>query len=193
MLLLLLLYYVFGINNAQRYFDKDGRYIPPNNGEDVDLNTYVYNNRRYGQNYNPLRPYNVDLYNPNSYSPNYNRPLEFQPGLPRPEDPRFDQAGVQLPGVLGGWRSDIQGKQRADSPRQDTDRDVVVATAYGKVQGFLVNLYDHPFPETGFRPYSGQVERIQAKVCVFLGIPYALPPINEGRFKAINIHLNKVT
>lgn len=104
----------------------------------------------------------------------------------------LQQAGVQLPGVLGGWRSDIQGKQRADSPRQDTDRDVVVTTSYGKVQGFLVNLYDNPIPKTGFRPNSGQVERIQAKVCVFLGIPYALPPINEGRFKVrlVGIGLN---
>ncbi|XP_073992685.1 carboxyl ester lipase-like protein Gli isoform X2 [Rhodnius prolixus] len=187
-MLLVLLYFVLRVN-GQRYFDKDGRYVPPNNGEDVDLNTYVYNNRRYGQSYNPLRPYNVDLYNPNSYSPGgYNVPLDFHPGMPRPEDPRFDQAGVQLPGVLGGWRSDIQGKQRADSPRQDTDRDVVVTTSYGKVQGFLVNLYDNPIPKTGFRPNSGQVERIQAKVCVFLGIPYALPPINEGRFKPPRPH-----
>ncbi|CAH1405689.1 unnamed protein product [Nezara viridula] len=93
--------------------------------------------------------------------------------------------GFQLPGILGGWRPDLQGKQRPDSPRQDTDRDVHVRTPYGEVQGFRVYLYDDPFPERGYRPISTVVERVRGNVSVFLGIPYALPPVKEGRFKSI--------
>uniref|UniRef100_A0A146M8W7 Neuroligin-4, X-linked n=2 Tax=Lygus hesperus TaxID=30085 RepID=A0A146M8W7_LYGHE len=195
--------------SGRQYFDKDGNYVPPQNS-DVDYKTYTYNNRRYGNplsnqgappgyqvppssypgipnfppnQYNPS--YNPDLYNPISYNPNYG-PLDVQRGLPRPDDPRFDQAGNQLPGILGGWRPDLQGRQRPDSPRQETDRDVMVTTAYGQVQGFKVYLYDNPSP--GFRLFRGQVERVQGNVTVFLGIPYALPPTDQGRFKPPRPH-----
>ncbi|KAL1123267.1 hypothetical protein AAG570_002353 [Ranatra chinensis] len=93
-----------------------------------------------------------------------------------------------MPGILGGWRADLQGKQRPDSPRQEVDRDVIVTTSFGQVQGFRVNLYDNPLPEQGYRPWLTPVERIQAQVTVFLGIPYALPPTNEARFKPPRAH-----
>lgn len=87
-----------------------------------------------------------------------------------------------LPGVLGGWRPALQGKQRADW--QSLDRsNIFVQTSYGQVQGFKVYLYDNPDPRSGYRPGMSQVERIMGNVSVFLGIPYALPPVGEGRFR----------
>lgn len=86
-----------------------------------------------------------------------------------------------LPGILGRWRPDLQGKERTDS--KQLDRDVFVSTKYGQIQGFKVHLYDNPLPENGYRPFQTPVERKQAEVAVFLGIPYAAPPINEGRFR----------
>lgn len=47
-----------------------------------------------------------------------------------------------FPGILGGWREDLQGKQRRDSLL--LSRDVFVTTNYGQVQGFKVRLYDDP-------------------------------------------------
>lgn len=41
-----------------------------------------------------------------------------------------------FPGVLGGWREDIQGALRRDS--LTLDRDVFVTTNFGQVQGFKV-------------------------------------------------------
>lgn len=83
--------------------------------------------------------------------------------------------------MLNGWRPDLQGRQRQES--LNLERDVKVSTSYGQVQGFYVNLYDNPLPESGFRPEQIHIERITGTVSVFLGIPYALPPINEARFK----------
>ncbi|XP_046672801.1 neuroligin-2 isoform X2 [Homalodisca vitripennis] len=93
---------------------------------------------------------------------------------------------VMLPGVLGRWRADLQGRQRENW--QSLDRDVLVDTKYGKVQGFKVYLYDDPDPRSGYRPGQTPVERIKSNVSVFLGIPYALPPVKEGRFRPPRPH-----
>jgi hypothetical protein len=51
------------------------------------------------------------------------------------------------------------------------------------VQGFKVNLYDNPDPKSGYRPGLTPVDRIYGTTTVFLGIPYALPPVRDGRFR----------
>ena len=62
---------------------------------------------------------------------------------------------------------------------------VRVSTDTGTVQGFYVYLYDRP----GLRPEEWPVtkpldlQRPYLNVTVFLGIPYAQQPVNEGRFK----------
>ena len=91
----------------------------------------------------------------------------------------------ELPGILGGWRPDLQGKERADSKVKD--RDIFVTTNYGQVQGFIVYLYDDP--EARHRPWNlPGIERTTRHVNVFLGIPYAMPPTKEGRFKPPQLH-----
>lgn len=82
---------------------------------------------------------------------------------------------------MGGWREDLQGKQRRDS--LNLDRDVFVTTNYGQVQGFRVRLYDDPDPRKFYRPWHTQVDRITGECAVFLGIPYALPPTFEGELR----------
>lgn len=51
------------------------------------------------------------------------------------------------------------------------------------MQGFKVHLYDNPDPYSQYRPGITPVERIMANVSVFLGIPYASPPVQDGRFR----------
>lgn len=87
---------------------------------------------------------------------------------------------------MGGWREDLQGKMRPDS--QYLERDVSVTTNYGPVQGFKVYLYDDPNPKSLYRPWENQVEKVTKEVHSFLGIPYALPPTHEGRFKPPRPH-----
>lgn len=88
-----------------------------------------------------------------------------------------------FPGILGGWREDLQGKERRDS--KQLPRDIFVTTNYGQVQGFKVYMYDNPDPDSGYRPWLTPVERIQGEASVFLGIPYAIPPVLDGRFRVI--------
>ncbi len=91
-----------------------------------------------------------------------------------------------FPGVLGGWREDLQGKMRENSHL--LHRDEFVTTNYGQVQGFKVYLYDDSNPNNLQRPWHHSVEKIRAECTVFLGIPYALPPTFEGRFKPPRPH-----
>ncbi|KAL6443208.1 hypothetical protein ACFW04_002855 [Cataglyphis niger] len=62
----------------------------------------------------------------------------------------------------------------------------MVVTNYGQVEGFKVQLYDDP--NARHRPWNVAVERVTKNVNVFLGIPYAMPPIKEGRFKPPRSH-----
>lgn len=68
------------------------------------------------------------------------------------------------------------------------ERDVFVKTNYGQVQGFKVHLYDDPNPASFFRPWHSAVDYVKGHCSVFLGIPYALPPTYEGRFKPPRLH-----
>ncbi|XP_069937228.1 uncharacterized protein, partial [Cherax quadricarinatus] len=90
-------------------------------------------------------------------------------------------------GVLDGWRPDLQGEQRpAEKPGQNLPlADVFVTTDSGKVQGFYVYLYDKPGVRPNDRPVNKPIhqQRHIFNVTTFLGIPYAKPPIIEGRFK----------
>ncbi|XP_014480314.1 PREDICTED: acetylcholinesterase isoform X2 [Dinoponera quadriceps] len=152
------------ISPGSRYYNRDGVYVPL---DAASYNTYVYKDRRYGYGY-------MD-------------PLDRGPTR-APEDRfQYDHSTprIPLPGVLGGWREDLQGKERPDS-KLFRDRDVIVNTNYGQVQGFKVRLYDDPF--SGRRPWNPTVDRVTKVVNVFLGIPYAIPPTKEGRFKPPRPH-----
>ncbi|XP_018303995.1 neuroligin-4, Y-linked isoform X1 [Mycetomoellerius zeteki] len=147
------------ISPGSRYYNRDGVYVPQDK-------TFFYNGRRYGYGYQP------------SYlEPGYRGPTRA------PED-RFIYGTTErlpLPGILAGWREDLQGKERADSKLFIKTRDILVNTNYGQIQGFKVQLYDDPFAR--HRPWNMAVERVTKDVNVFLGIPYAMPPTKEGRFK----------
>ncbi|CAH2253859.1 jg22183 [Pararge aegeria aegeria] len=101
---------------------------------DSDYRTYVYNNRRYGT--DPSR------YNP--YNPNINQPggFPYNPIITNPLDDQFkyntnrdsNNPDALFPGVLGGWREDLQGRERRDS--RQLKRDIFVNTNFGQVQGF---------------------------------------------------------
>lgn len=49
-------------------------------------------------------------------------------------------------------------------------------------------LYDDSNPRSFYRPWHNSVEKITGDCSVFLGIPYALPPTFEGRFKPPRPH-----
>lgn len=80
----------------------------------------------------------------------------------------------------------MQGQKRQDSPLQP--RVLTVRTNYGEVQGFYVYLYDDPDPESLYRPGSTSIERKKGEAAVFLGVPYAQPPVAEGRFRPPRPH-----
>ncbi|XP_067622001.1 neuroligin-like protein glit-1 [Eurosta solidaginis] len=166
-----------------RFYSRPGvnDYNWPNPG-DPDYRTYIFNDRRYGH------------YMPNGYGSRYpgrNPPGQYPQGMPNEDRFRFDPnnpnaAHTPFPGILAGWREDLQGKQRRDS--LTLDRDVFVTTNYGQVQGFKVYMYDNPDPKSFYRPYHSTVDRVMGECSVFLGIPYALPPTFEGRFKPPRLH-----
>ncbi|XP_055594157.1 acetylcholinesterase isoform X2 [Uranotaenia lowii] len=174
----------FHTTRDPRWYSREGdfNYHLPNPG-DPDYRTYTYNNRRYG------------YYQPNGYGQQYpgqNLPGQYPTNTALGED-RFqydpnnpNNVQTPFPGVLGGWREDLQGKLRRDSLQ--LERDVFVTTNYGQVQGFKVHLYDNPDPKSFYRPWHTPVERIMKSCSSFLGIPYALPPTFEGRFKPPRPH-----
>ncbi|XP_023713825.1 cholinesterase isoform X1 [Cryptotermes secundus] len=167
----LLFVWCVGSANCQtqgsRYYNRDYQ------DHDSYGNTYVYNDRRYGR---PNYPGEDD----------YNRGYGENDGRYHYQVP----TGIPQPGVMARWRPDLQGKLRPDSLEQfKRDGYVYVSTSYfNKVQGFKVNLYDNPDPKSGYRPGLTPVERIMGTTTVFLGIPYALPPVKEGRFKPPRRH-----
>ncbi|XP_019696047.1 neuroligin-2 isoform X2 [Harpegnathos saltator] len=145
------------ISAGSRYYNRDGVYVPQ---DAYGYKTIFYKDRRYGL---------LD-------------PLDRGPTR-APEDRYLYEHStprIPLPGILAGWRKDLQGKERPDS-KTFRDRDVIVNTNYGQVQGFKVQLYDNPY--SLHRPWNPSVDRVTKDVIVFLGIPYALPPVKEGRFK----------
>lgn len=159
--------------NQQNPYNIYGPHLPHSNDPEY-RKTYIYKGRRYGQNFN------FDY-------------KQVSPGDPRiqGQDTRFayDRAGnaepIQ-PGVLGGWREDLQGKARPQT--KELQRDVYAETTHGTVQGFQVYLFDNPSPESLYRPGAEFIERQQGVTSVFLGIPYAQPPILEGRFRPPKLH-----
>ncbi|XP_044765921.1 neuroligin-2 [Coccinella septempunctata] len=161
------------IDNFHQYpypqYTQNNQYDPGVN--DQKYRTFWYKNRRYGQ--------------PNNH-------YGWRPGDPRygkDESYVYDKYGNQeqiLPGVLAGWREDLQGKQRAETKNQR--KDITVKTIHGDVQGFMVDIYDDPDPESNYRPGSDFLDRKRGETSVFLGIPYAEPPINKARFKPPRWH-----
>ncbi|CAG9136637.1 unnamed protein product, partial [Plutella xylostella] len=101
---------------------------------DTDYRTYVYNNRRYGTDPGRYNPYNPSINQPGGfpYNPINTNPLDEQFKYNTNRDPNNPDA--LFPGILGGWREDLQGRERRDS--KQLKRDIFVNTNYGQVQGF---------------------------------------------------------
>ena len=57
------------------------------------------------------------------------------------------------------------------------------------MQGFYVYLYDKPGVRHNERPVNKPIhqQRYIMNVSTFLGIPYAKPPLLEGRFKVCTV------
>jgi len=88
-------------------------------------------------------------------------------------------------GVFDEWRPDLMGTCRPDFAANVVDKDVSVTTPYGRIRGFYVHLFDGPGVAIGDRPGPNHYRKLWRTVSTFLGIPYATPPVNEGRFKVI--------
>ncbi|KAL9874871.1 neuroligin-like protein glit-1 isoform X1 [Glossina fuscipes] len=151
-----------------------GNYRWPNPG-DSDYRTYIFNGRRYG--HYPSSDYSLKVSDRNEAG-------LYPEATPHKNSPNSGQ--VSFPGILAGWREDLQGKERRDS--STLERDVFVTTNYGQVQGFKVYMYDNPDPKSFYRPYHSTLDRVMGECTVFLGIPYAMPPTFEGRFKPPRVH-----
>ena len=76
---------------------------------------------------------------------------------------------------------------------ENLPRDVSINTNYGRVNGFLVYLYDGPRVPEFDRPGVANVDKIKGKVSVFLGIPYAQPPTGNARLMVRIKEMNSVT
>nr|WEQ60887.1 neuroligin [Phaedon brassicae] len=161
--------------NKQNPYNEYGPRLPYGPNDKDYRTTYFYKGRRYGQ----------------SFGSDYNNQGRLGDPRIRGQDERFtyDRAGNAepiLPGILSGWREDLQGKRREQT--KEKQRDIFVETTYGSVQGFQVYLFDNPDPDSLYRPGAEFIERQQGVTSVFLGIPYAQPPVNEGRFKPPRLH-----
>lgn len=86
-------------------------------------------------------------------------------------------------GVFEEWRPDLMGTCRPDYAANVQERDITVTTPYGRIRGFYVHLFDGPGVAVADRPGVYHQGKLWRTVSTFLGIPYATPPINEGRFK----------
>lgn len=75
------------------------------------------------------------------------------------------------------------GTCRPDYASNVQERDISVTTPYGRIRGFYVHLFDGPGVPIGDRPGVYHNGKLWRKISTFLGIPYATPPVNEGRFK----------
>ena len=86
-------------------------------------------------------------------------------------------------GILAGWRPDLQGARR---PGLGPEIPLVeIQTQLGPLTGFRVAVYDRPGLLEEEWPANLQlgVHKEKLNVTVFLGVPYAQPPVEEGRFK----------
>ena len=75
------------------------------------------------------------------------------------------------------------GMCRPDYAANVQERDISVTTPYGRIRGFYVHLFDGPGVPIGDRPGVYHNGKLWRTISTFLGIPYAMPPVNEGRFK----------
>lgn len=83
------------------------------------------------------------------------------------------------------------GTCRPDYASNVQERDISVTTPYGRIRGFYVHLFDGPGVPIGDRPGVYHNGKLWRRISTFLGIPYATPPVNEGRFKVtINYYTN---
>ena len=142
----------------------DPRYQDPRNLPKYDNNRQTVPKDRYDSKYRYYERF-----------PDHQRDRLRDPSY----DPRWDPKEPLAPGVLGGWLPELQGECRPGC--ENLARDVTVNTNYGRVNGFYVYLYDGPRVPLYGRPGRAHTDKVKAKVSVFLGIPYAMPPIGDAR------------
>ncbi|XP_043212521.1 carboxylesterase 3-like, partial [Amphibalanus amphitrite] len=91
-------------------------------------------------------------------------------------------------GIRAGWRPDLQGERRPGvGPELPL---VTIRTQLGELTGFRVSLYDQPglLPDEWPASLPSGVHRERGNVTVFLGVPYAQPPVEDGRLKPPRAH-----
>lgn len=135
-------------------------------GSHFNQNPYGSSSGQYGSNYNIPPPYSV---------PNYgDRPVGwFDPSKQRPS--------LAQSAIYNYNHSDSRCLDALVNSRyEDT---VSVNTRYGRVVGKIAYLCDAPGLPERERPFFGPRPKIFLNVTVFLGIPYARPPVGEYRFR----------
>ena len=143
----------------------DPNYLDPRNLPKYDTNLQHVPRDRYDTKYRYYERF-PDRKRDKLLDPNY--------------DPRHDLNNEPpAPGVYGGWLPELQGECRPGC--ENLPRDVTVNTNYGRVNGFYAYLYDGPRVPLYERPGRAHTDKVKKKVSVFLGIPYAMPPTNDGR------------